>query len=337
MKIFFLTQFYFDLYKPILKEMERQGHEVYVEEDIRLRCDPNNPNISQSKRLLCRFVRKIFKIETNYWKKKISSSTKYYESYDILLCINGTSFAPYLYNHLKRINKNIKSVLYLWDTLKLYDFLRYQDCFDKVYTFDIDDANKMPGVELMHSYWFPTEKQIVKYKLFIIGSDHDDRIDIISKVYEQTERSSLPSFLRVFIYRPQPPYLNIGHRKTVFLDKLNSWETKRVLPFTCEEKVPLDSVVKYIDESECILDTDMPVQSGVTQRVIWALARGKKIISTNTNLKKYSFYNPMQIKIIDRKAPVIDIEFLKEPKSFLITDEILNLRIDKWINKLLGI
>ena len=103
--------------------------------------------------------------------------------------------------------------------------------------------------------------------------------------------------------------------------------------FIIKETIPVDIVNRIILESNCILDTDRECQTGTTPRVIWALALGKKIVSTNLNLKNMPFYNEEQIVFIDRNNPILDIDFVKSRKEvFTINDYILNLRIDNWIN-----
>jgi len=86
--------------------------------------------------------------------------------------------------------------------------------------------------------------------------------------------------------------------------------------------------------STCILDTDRPTQTGTTPRVIWALALGKKIVSTNTNLLRLPFYDDKQIKIIDRSNPIIDIDFINEPFEKKNADYLIELRIDNWVKQL---
>lgn len=339
MKIFFLTQFYFDLYKPIYEELVRQGHDVYIEKDVCLPFDYNFSAGNKTVKSVRKVLRKLFHIETLYWKNKIHNNPAYNESYDVLICIDGVSFSPFLINHLKKYNPKLKATLYLWDSSKYYDFFRYNYCFDKVFTFDIDDANLVPNVKVLHSYWTPVKNATVtKYKIFMVGSDHDDRIDIVSKIYSQIKTANVPSFIKIVINKPQTNkqvidyILSVSKKKK---KKIIEWEKKSDLPFTTTECFKNEDIIKYISESECVLDTDMPIQTGATQRVIWALAQGKKIISTNTSLKRMPFYKAGQISFIDRRNPVLDMKFLNEKKVFPISDEISNLRIDKWIHQLI--
>ena len=67
------------------------------------------------------------------------------------------------------------------DTSSYYDFYSYKDLYDRVYTFDYKDANYIDGVKVLGAYWVPTERKTEKYDIVLIGSDHDDRYDIVKK------------------------------------------------------------------------------------------------------------------------------------------------------------
>ena len=93
---------------------------------------------------------------------------------------------------------------------------------------------------------------------------------------------------------------------------------------------------KIIEASDCVLDTDMQVQAGPTPRLIWALAQGKKVITTNSNIINMPFYDPNRILVIDRKNPIIDIDFLKNNAPYKHIDSLFKLRIDNWIKELIN-
>lgn len=85
-----------------------------------------------------------------------------------------------------------------------------------------------------------------------------------------------------------------------------------------ESIIPPAEYAEIMRHTACVLDMDRSSQSGITPRVIWALAMGKKIIPTNRNLLRAPFYTPEQIFIIDRESPVIDIDFIKDNRTFSI-------------------
>lgn len=339
MKIFFLTQYCVELYKPVYEELKNQGHEVFLVKDISLPFDYNHRRIGFVKRIILKLIRFLWQTEKGYWKQKIQETPESYNKYyDLFFCIDGTSFHPYLLHHLKKYNPQIKASLYLWDSNKFYNYFRYNYLYDRVMTFDMDDAENNEGVELLPSFWFETPKRSEKYSLSIVGSDHDDRLSIVDKVYKQLVDAKLESSLRIVIFPPKElPDIRrfLQYYKKAYQKKCEVFERKKTLPYTTTEPQPMAEVIRIIDESECVLDTDMPIQVGATERVIWALARGKKIVSTNTNLKKMPFYNPEQIRFIDRNNPILDIDFITEKKVFPVSEYLESLRIDKWVHTMI--
>lgn len=332
MKILFLAHPYFDLHKPILNEMVNQGHEVYMILDKPLDFDPNYRSVTGFKKQIKKIIRRFFQIEKRYWKRLIHSDKRLSEKYDFLFCIQGLSFSPTLYEHLKKLNPGIKSVLYAWDTDRYYDFFRYSSCFDRCYSFDMSDASRIANVELLPSYWVPREvENPQKYFISLIGSDHDDRLEIASKVVSQLNAKNKSYYIKIVLNKlTVNKYL---HPKK-YEQLKNELQKKDELSYTTKERIPVEEVVNIVNSSTCILDTDMPIQTGATERVIWALAQGKKVISTNSSLKQMPFFDENQIQIIDRKNPVIDFSFLEKETDYnrAFFDQ---LRIDNWVNIIL--
>ena len=338
MKVLFLTPFYFDLHKPIFNEFKKQGHDVFVVEDILFSWDYRLVDLEVYKKIVFRFLDRLLGRRKRYWINKIGQDNAYQQDFDMFLCINGTSFHPFLLEYLKKRNPQIRSVLYLWDSLLFYDYLVYGRCFDRIFTFDPYDAKTFSGLKLLPTYWFPTKRSEIKYDLSIVGSDHDDRLSIVGSLYKQAEVLGLKTRLVVVLAKPMEhtgwiKYLR--YFKKDYKKRCDEYEEKKKLGYTTTKPLPLGETMKLYDESRCILDTDRPIQSGATQRVIWSLVRGKKIVSTNSSLKEMPFYNEKQIKIIDRDNPVLDVDFIKDDFMFEVDDYFLNLRIDNWIKVLL--
>ena len=325
-----------ELYKPIYAELQNQGHVVYLQKDVILPYDWRNKRRGLLRRSLLWLFSYITMTPKHYWKKKISEEPAFNVKYDLLFCIDGTSFHPFLLSHLKKQNPNIHTVLYLWDSNNHYNFFINNKYFERIYTFDLNDAESDKRVNLLPSYWVETPKRSIIYSICMVGSDHDGRLEIANKVYNQVGNDLLPPCLKVVVSQPTNnsgliSFINPGRYETDMVD----FKNKIATPCATIEKQNIESIMREIDESICVLDTDMPVQSGATQRVIWALARGKKLISTNYNLKRMPFYNSEQIRFIDRSNPVIDVSFLKEEMVYPISEEIKELRIDKWVHKLI--
>lgn len=238
-------------------------------------------------------------------------------AFDYFIAINGCSFHPYLMKSLRKKSSNLKTVLYLWDNSKFYDYFYYATCFDKVMTYDIDDSQKY-NVDLLPFYWQPISEDLlnlpIKYKLSMIGSNHDGRYRIAKIVDNQLNDSKSVGRVYLKVFDKTKPEDNI----------------------IIHHLIPVDETLRIMMQSDCILDTDRESQSGTTPRLIWALALGKKVITTNSNIKRMPFYDSTRISIINRNNPVIDKVFLNSAVKKDLDDVYLQtLRIDNWVKKFL--
>lgn len=323
MNILFIAPSYIDLYKPIKKELERKGHEVAYYEDINLKFD-SNFRVKTCKNSIKKAISLIFHYPRYYWKKQIRNNEILKAKYDLLFVINGCSISSYLIKFLRKNNPQIKTSLYLWDTDRYYNYFRNAKYFDSIFTFDIKDYEhfkKIINVKFLPFYWCKTERQNSepKYDLSIVGTNHDGRLDIIRILMKQIKEANLSYYIKI-------------------LDNdANSKVNEDCDDIITHEMIPIETVNSIINDSICIIDTDRESQTGTTPRIIWALSQEKKIISTNENLKKMPFYNENQIFIIDRRNPVLDIDFIKDEryKKFPINEYLLNLRIDNWVKNFL--
>lgn len=342
MRILFLVPKYLDLYVPIYKELEKQGHHVEIVFDVPHSIDPflrcrGYKTITQFVKL-CLFM--LLKIGKEYWRKRIIDNNILNCRYDLLLCINGCSFDPYLLNHLRIRNENIKSILYLWDTTKYYNYTRNAKYFDKVFSFDWLDCRKF-NLNYLPFYWIDNEsdKNDIKYKMSIIGTNHDGRLNIVERIAEQLNELNHKYYFN--IYMPQRT-LSVREKFRYWLAILINDETKihqlniikgvEKSDFIVHDAIPIYRANEIISQSEIILDTDRETQTGITPRLMWALAKGKKIVTTNKDLVDLSFFDPQTIHIIDRKEPYIDPRFLaNETKGKECPKELRQYRIDKWV------
>jgi hypothetical protein len=61
--------------------------------------------------------------------------------------------------------------------------------------------------------------------------------------------------------------------------------------------------------SKVVLDINHPNQKGLTMRTFETIGAQRKLITTNEDIKRYSFYNPNNILVINRKNPELNESF----------------------------
>ncbi len=316
MRILLLAPKYMGLYKSILIELEKQGHDVVFIEDDSFKFDYRY-----------QYRHNVIEKIRNFILKKISvyciDKKKYWDSilrgigdlrFDVIFVVNGFSYDNYLLQELRKYNNEIKTRLYLWDNLYVYDFSYVINDFQKCYTLDYLDSTVNEKLCFLPAFWIKeknkNENELL-YDVFMVGTNHDDRYSITKKVIKQLNHMKSPYFIKI-------------------IDRFRFCSDLIIHNY-----IPSNEYTKLMGQSRCIFDTERPSQTGPTVRMIWALALGKKIITTNTFMTRMPFFNSKQIAILDRNHPIIEESFVKGDETFPTDEYIMELRIDNWVRKIL--
>lgn len=351
MRILFLAPKYQSLYLPILQELERGGNDVVFIEDYEIPGDHYRHSRSilwELYRCVKRAKSSIQNVFQDYWARKIDEMPQLSSSFDLLFVINGCSFDITLLEHLRAYNSVIRSVLYVWDTDKYYNYHRNFKFFDKVFSFDFADANKY-SVSFLPFYWTESEVNNVEpeFLMTIVGTNHDGRFSIVKAVADQLDQKGISNYRFCILTERRPLYLfeRIGRFLAVMIGRKDRVADYDLIsgaidsPLVITSPMTIDEINSLINRSEIVLDTDRESQMGTTPRVIWAMANGKRIVTTNTFLKRLPFYSADRISFIDRKNPILDWNFIKleSAKDMACDPYIEGLRLDRWVSRIIKI
>ncbi|UEG54949.1 hypothetical protein LLH06_08225 [Mucilaginibacter daejeonensis] len=347
-RVILIVPFFFEYHIMLKKELEKAGAHVLLLENKLQKLDPL---AVKSKILALRKLVYLFSdLKEKYVKESILPKIEN-QKFDYLIAINGFSITPSLVKALKVINPQIKTILYLWDTLAIFDWRKLFNEFDKVLTFDRNDSNNLNIDYLPNFYPANVENKNAistnfAYDLFFIGTQHHDRYHLLKKIYEEC-KTDLNLCIKLLI-----KYKGALHNKLIYsiFKNLNSKisfvsnyvvnyelaEKKISFPFLMYKGMPYQEIEKLFNMSKAVLDIDLPYQAGYSHRLILALATGKKVITTNKWIANEKFFNPDVISIIDRSNPVIDTTWIHKKINETQGSSILNLRIDNWITQLVS-
>ena len=327
----------------IAKEMESQGHKVTCLEDKTFGIDYLLSYHNKVKRWAKYLLGKSTKKKNEYWQSCFRDNMELKVPFDILLCINGYSLCKEFFRLLKVSSPKVRTIYYLWDSCSLYAFNKNFCYFDKCTTFDWVDAKKY-RIDYLPMFWIPSNiENSVDTSVFFVGTIHSDRFHVLRKIIAQLDCYKIPYYIKLFV----PEKKGLLFKFMYFLDCIKGDQslTKDISEimknssqynFVIHEHISLSEFNEKLALSTHVIDIEQPCQKALTPRTIQALSQNKKIISTNTWLKNTEFYNEKQILIIDRKNPIISKSFIEEPfRSNAVSEEILKLRIDKWIRVLL--
>lgn len=350
MKIFFLASPYADLYKEIVNEMERKGHEVVVILDKTLRHDPylDSSKLKAVKKVI--FVN-TYDIYNHYWNKMIATDARLSEPYDLFLTLSGYSVGERLIRHLETVNPHIKKVFYTWDNCAYYAFDRMLPWFDRNYTFDVEDAKLNPKWNLLPIYCkAPThnETQLILYDIFSIGTNHGDRLPYLCRILPQLKAKALSYCIKLIELQTTLSWkqsLKYHILKAIGSKKHEAY--LRWIEFICEKEdkygikqnyyIAQNEYNELISQSRCVLDDQRNTQSGLTAKFMWALANRKKIVTTNKWAYEYEFVSPKQVLIIDKDNPIISEDFIKDPIAEDEFSDVSSYYIDRWVDELLSV
>ena len=289
----------------------------------------------------------LFSPEKKYLKKEFKRIGNL--RFDILFSINAHVICPFLINKLKMTNPSIISVLYLWDSFTMYNWANKLKFFDKAFTFDRVDSlgfkiGYKPNFYIKQSDPVPGE---LEYDLFFAGKFSSARLSFIEKILKQPDISELKFFLKLwpayrilfhshFLYRL---FKTLKIRDTSIRNYVLNYEAVEGIlknENIINESINYTVMQSYMMHANVILDIPYDEQRGYTHRVIDALANGKKLLTTNPDIKKESFYNPEQIHITDKQNPEFDWSWVRDKTTFVVSDYFSDLELSNWLKPIIN-
>lgn len=346
LRVLLITPEFYGIEKNIKTSLEESGYEVFWIENKNLPLDYHG---TYSK---LKLLRKLYFFLFSTQKRYINKQLKVIEDhrFDILFSINAHIICPYLIGYLKKKNPNIYSVLYFWDSFSMYNWTNILSYFNRVLTFDSKDSREY-NLEYKPIFYIPNIQQKIiteEYDLFFAGKFNPYRLLIIDKILNQAQNFSLKCFVKLWT-----AYRFFLHNYLIYslLKKINftgKWVKSYLLNYEAFEGIlrrefisanslSYDDLQHHFECSNVIVDLPYQEQTGYSHRLIDALANGKKIITTNSDIKKESFYNSMQVQILDQQNPVIDYEWVKEKSKFPVDNYFLDLELSAWLKSIINV
>ena len=228
------------------------------------------------------------------------------KAYDYVFVIKSEAINETVFAMLKQAYPGARFILYLWDSVEnVPGGERKLALYDRVLTFDPEDAKRY-GLTFRplffgREYEAPVEQPTeYAYDVAFIGTAHSARPRIVRQLAEQcAERGGA-------CYR----YLFLPHPIVFLYNKLLNPDYRQVRREDIHfEPMSADAIREVYEKSRCILDVEHKAQRGLTMRTIEMVGMGKKLITTNAGIRNYDFYDPGNICVIDREAPVVDEAF----------------------------
>ncbi|RKR10922.1 hypothetical protein C8C83_2616 [Flavobacterium sp. 90] len=318
--LFFSVQT-FNLEKEIIKKLEFLGANVeYYDER------PSNSNLTKG---IIRLKRSLLQLKINKYYNKILSDISD-KKYDFLFVNKGEVVPAFFLEKFQEVQPHCQFIFYTWDSFSnnknALNILKY---FHKKFSFDSDDAVKY-GLEFRPLFYLDFYKDIdsissveIKNDLLFLGTAHSDRYKISNSIADWCERNQLKSYC----------YYYMQGRLVYFYKKLFDRTFKefdyKKLSFA---SLKGEDLFKLYQKSKVVLDINHPGQKGLTMRTFETIGAKRKMITTNTEVRKYKFYNPNNILIIDRENIKLNKEFFESDYNEVDKDLYEKMSLKGWLS-----
>ncbi len=185
--------------------------------------------------------------------------------------------------------------------------------FDEVYSYDKLDIKKY-NLKFLTNYIFAESHHKDYEYLFFNISSHDLRFEKINRISAYIKSKNWSSKVIVF----HPTLKGVTFSEFLTIDSKHR---------------TVSEVSSMIQKSKIIFEVQREDQVGLSFRIFEALGHCKKIITTNSDIVNYDFYNPQNILVVDINNLNIPDEFVNSPYA-IIDDSILKkYRIDNWVKE----
>lgn len=224
----------------------------------------------------------------------------------------------------KTLYPDAKLILYLDDSAKnLRHVEKTFEYYDKVMTFDRGDSEEY-GIDFRPLFFNKIVQESdgdnrSNYNLCFIGTIHSDRLNVIDKLCEDINGDNY-----IYMYL-QSPFMYFYYYITNPVFRKYKFTDFRY------KQLPMSVVAEKMAESNVILDIQHPNQTGLTMRTIETLGKRRKIVTTNSDIKNYDFYNSGNIAIIDREKPIVDGSFWSSEYKNVPSEMYYKYSIEGWI------
>lgn len=240
--------------------------------------------------------------------------------FDFALFIRPDLFSLELIELIKK--QTDKVVAYQWDGLDVYPevYTRIK-LFERFFVFDETDIIKSDQLLPLTNFYFDN---IISTKIdldvYFVGYYKEDRIENLLLLSRKFKELGLKTSIN----------LCVGSSKEI--KKLNKEPVNLI-----SKQLPFEENIFNISRSKIVLDVANTVHTGLSMRPFEAVGYKKKLITNNALIKKYDFYNPNNIFVIEN-GNIDGIErFIALPYEELPEEIMRKYSFSNWIKYVLDV
>lgn len=313
-KILLIIPKFFSYEMYIYRKLQSLGFKVYMVYE-------NIDEFSLTSKALVKLFGSKMDYYDQYYKRKIKRNL-----YDYVLVIRGSNLSLKILNDIKSDSPNAKTFMYQWDSVKNNpNAENIAPCFDKVFTFDMEDAKKYDWKYRPLFYLYTTlREERREFEVSYICTLHSHRV----KIYKELMKNQCSKYLYM--------YSKFSHFIKEKLIKKNldfrgaSW---RDIEFSA---LSLEQSNAVMSKSNIIVDYTHPDQNGFTMRTCEAIGHRCKLVTNNPRVKEADFYNENNVYVYDMDNLFIPDYFLSSSYIDLSENVYERYSLDYWIKDILA-
>ena len=278
----------FELYKAIEKNLKYLGFSKAIVLAPKFR--------HTFKTLMVNFVlkhilgRKEYKkrIAAAYYSKRVGQVLRRFHSkyFDYAIVMRPDMLEPATIDELLRVA--VKTTGYQWDGLERFPrVFEVIPCFDRFFVFDPNDAPKYksryPNLLSCTNFYFDFPMPNVEVnptEVMYAGAYLENRVGSLLKMVDELQKYNLTLNI----------HLVLGWRSVAFEHPIITFSKKGVGFLT---------YLKASQKAGILLDIKACEHSGLSFRVFEAIRYSKKLITDNKSVKRYDFYRPENIFVVE--------------------------------------
>jgi len=247
--------------------------------------------------------------------------------FDYVFVIKGELLSERFISELKIRNDGAKFILYQWDSMaRVPDIRRILPYFDRVLSFDRRDCLEHSGIIFRPLFYrdatiSQARPSPIAYDLTFIGWLHSDRFGRLLEIENELSARGL----RVYFYL----YTGVGTYLRYFVRGKH-----KLLHF---RKLPFDQVTKIVGASKCVLDLPHPDQNGLTIRSIEAVGMRRKLVTTNSDIVNYDFFDRRNILAAEKLDFAEIASFIESGPGFVPEEVLRGYTLDNWLITVFGL
>jgi hypothetical protein len=315
----FICANFFGYAGEIRRQLERRGRVVAHFED--------RPATDSLTKALIRISPAVLRARADGYFEGIMAQMAALPIKDVLV-IKGEAMSPSAVKRLRMLFPHAKFTLYFWDSFRNMpaDSKKKALLFDRVLTFDPGDAAADSRLIYRPLFFLEEHTQmpdaIRDIDVLFYGTLHGDRYSVLKRIEHALPRDIrfekvlyLPArWMRVARCLEDPGIIWAGSREFIYSPKNKN------------------EIAALVARSGIVVDIERPIQRGYTMRTAEVLGAGRKLITTNAAVATAEFYNPANIAVVDRNAPVIPKDFLTAPYEPPPPEILRRYSIEGWLD-----